>query len=192
MIELLTTTLPGVLSVVPRVLRDSRGYFLETYVLARFREAGVACEFVQDNLSFSGAGVLRGIHFQLGVDGRPGQAKLVRAISGRVIDVAVDLRRGSRTFGQWLQTELSAANQRALFIPAGFGHAFYALEPSHVLYKCSDVYRPERERGVAWNDPAIAVAWPGSAPMLSARDAALPRLAELGDADLPRAEEVTR
>jgi len=191
MISLLTTTLPGVLSVEPRVLRDSRGYFLETYVLPRFREAGVTCEFVQDNLSFSEAGVLRGIHFQLGVDGNPGQAKLVRAISGRVIDFAVDLRRGSSTFGQWLQTELSAANQRALFIPAGFGHAFYALDPSHVLYKCSDVYRPERERGVVWNDPMLAITWPGSSPIVSVRDASLPRLAELGDADLPGLE-VTR
>jgi dTDP-4-dehydrorhamnose 3,5-epimerase len=188
MIELCTTTLPGVLSVRPRVLRDSRGYFYESYVLPRFREAGITCELVQDNISFSEAGVLRGIHFQLGVDGNPGQAKLVRAVSGKVIDYAVDLRRGSRTFGQWLQTELSAANHHALFIPAGFGHAFFALEPSHVLYKCSDVYRPERERGVVWNDPTLAISWPGSSPVISGRDASLPRLAELGDADLPSME----
>jgi dTDP-4-dehydrorhamnose 3,5-epimerase len=189
MIELLHTALPGVFVVVPRVLRDRRGFFLETYVRPRFQEAGIACDFVQDNLSYSTAGVLRGIHFQLGWQGQPGQAKLVRAITGRIVDVAVDLRRGSPTFGQWVQTELSADNQRALFIPAGFGHAFYALEPSHVFYKCSDVYRPEQERGVVWNDPSLSIAWPGQSPQVSARDAALPRLAELSEADLPPSRE---
>ena len=185
MIDLLPAGLPGVLIVAPHVLRDSRGFFLETYVLPLFRQAGVASEFVQDNLSFSVAGVLRGIHFQLGVDGRPGQAKLVRAITGSVVDVAVDLRRGSPTFGQSVQTELSASNQRALFIPPGFGHGFYALEPSHVFYKCSDIYRPERERGVVWNDPTLAIRWPLAEPVLSGRDAALPRLSALSAADLP-------
>lgn len=185
MIELLETALPGVFVVEPRVRRDQRGFFLETYVRPRFQEAGIDCEFVQDNLSFSTANVLRGIHFQLGWRGQPGQAKLVRAITGRIVDVAVDLRQGSPTFGQWVQAELSADNQRAIFIPAGFGHAFYALEPSHVFYKCSDLYRPELERGVVWNDPSLSIAWPGQSPQVSARDAALPRLAALSEADLP-------
>jgi dTDP-4-dehydrorhamnose 3,5-epimerase len=185
MIEVNPTSLPGVLMLEPRILRDSRGYFLEAFVAPRLRPAGIACEFVQDNLSFSAEGVLRGVHFQLGSDGNPGQAKLVRAVTGRILDVAVDLRRGSASFGKCFGTELSASNGRALFIPAGFGHGFYALEPSHVLYKCSDIYRPELERGIAWNDPELAIAWPSRTPLLSPRDASLPGLAELADTDLP-------
>ncbi len=177
----LPTSLPGVSLLEPRVFADERGHLFEAYSERALREAGLDCPCVQVNHAFSRAGVLRGLHYQL----RTPQAKLVRALSGRILDVAVDLRRGSPTFGRWAAAELSAANRRQLFVPPGFAHAFCALEDAEVLYVLSAPYAPEDERGVAWDDPELAVAWPVSAPILSAKDARLPRLAALAVGDLP-------
>lgn len=176
--------LPEVLLVTPRVFRDERGFFLEAHSARRYRDAGVPCAFVQDSHSFSRAGVVRGFHFQL----QQQQAKLVTVISGRVFDVAVDVRRGSPTLGRWVFCELDGEARRQLFIPAGFAHGFCALQDSHVLYKSSDYYAPEHERGIAWDDPQLAVPWPVETPLLSARDRALPRLAELAPEELPARE----
>lgn len=171
------TALPGVLVLEPKVFGDARGFFLESYNRARFAEAtGVDVDFVQDNHSRSACGVLRGLHYQI----RQPQGKLVRVVSGAVFDVAVDLRRSSPTFGRWAGVELSAENQRQLWVPPGFGHGFLVLsETADFLYKTTDYYAPEHERGVAWNDPAIGVAWPlDGAPQLSAKDAAACLLAD--------------
>jgi dTDP-4-dehydrorhamnose 3,5-epimerase len=170
--------LPDVLVVEPPVFRDARGLFFETYHAERFREAGIADVFVQDNHSVSGRGVLRGLHAQA----KHPQAKLVRCVAGAVFDVAVDVRRGSPTFGRWVGVELSAENRRQLYVPAGFLHGFCVLGGgAEVVYKCSALYAPGDEIGVVWNDPDLAIAWPVSDPVVSAKDAALPRLAELAD-----------
>lgn len=165
-----------VLLLKPKRHGDDRGWFSETWNQARFEGAGISCTFIQDNQSWSKASlVLRGIHFQ-----RPpfAQAKLVRCLSGRIWDVAVDLRAGSPTFGQWVAAELSAENGHQLFIPAGFGHAFLTLEPEcSVAYKVDAPYAPEADGGFIWNDPQLAIDWPlphGAAPILSPKDAALP------------------
>jgi dTDP-4-dehydrorhamnose 3,5-epimerase len=176
------TALPEVLIIEPRVLADERGFFLEIHARHRLAEAGIDVEFVQDNLSHSRAGVLRGLHYQLGV----GQAKLITLASGRILDVAVDIRRGSPTFGRWEAVELDARAHWMVYIPAGFAHGFFSLEESDIIYKCSDRYRPELERGIAWDDPTLAIDWPSRAPLLSPRDAQLPRLAAVGAEDLPR------
>lgn len=179
------TEIPGVFLVEPEVYGDHRGFFMESYHKERFLELGIQDEFVQDNHSRSRAGVLRGLHYQLG---RP-QAKLVRATRGRVFDVVVDLRRGSPTFGRWVGAELSEENRRMLFSPPGFGHGFLVLsDVAEFQYKCSDFYSPEEERGIRWDDPSIAIAWPlaGIEPVLSERDLAWPHLANAADNDLPR------
>lgn len=178
------TAIPGVLLVEPVVHGDDRGYFLEFYHRKKFAELGIACDFVQDNHSRSRRGVLRGLHFQR----RKPQAKLVRVTEGEVFDVAVDLRRGSPTFGRWAADTLSAENKRMMFIPEGFAHGFYVLsESAEFIYKCSDFYAPEEERGIAWNDPEIGIPWPlaSGPPILSPRDRTFPPLAELPAADLP-------
>ncbi|MFN7232330.1 MAG: dTDP-4-dehydrorhamnose 3,5-epimerase [Brevundimonas sp.] len=165
--------------LAPRRFGDDRGWFSEVYVEGRWRAAGVADRFVQDNQSFSAqAGTLRGIHFQRGPHA---QAKLVRCVRGAILDVAVDLRAGSPTYGRHVAAELSAANGWQLYVPVGFGHAFVTLTPdTEVAYKVSDVYAPDCDGGVAWDDPAIGVDWPlpPGGPVLSAKDAALPRLAD--------------
>jgi len=169
------TLLPGVLLLEPRVFDDERGFFLETWNAARYRAAGVDAEFVQANHAHSRRGVLRGLHFQL----EHPQAKLVYAISGEILDVAVDLRRGSKTFGRWFGARLSGENHCQLFVPAGFAHGYCVIsESADVCYLCSDVYRPEGERGVRFDDPAIGVAWPPGEKLLSAKDRALPLLAD--------------
>jgi dTDP-4-dehydrorhamnose 3,5-epimerase len=173
------TPLPGLLLIEPDVHRDTRGYFLETHHQARYAEAGVTGPFVQDNLSHSVRGTLRGLHAQLAPRA---QGKLVRAVDGEMFDVAVDIRRGSPTFGRWFGTVLSGDNLRQLWIPPGFAHGFCVLsERIHVEYKCTDYYAPEHEVVVRWDDPAIGIAWPAAEPLLSGRDAAAPRLAELGE-----------
>lgn len=155
--KFLPTELPEVIVIEPRVFGDGRGFFLESWNAARFAEAGLDLTFVQDNHSRSAAGVLRGIHYQLT---KP-QGKLVRVTAGRAFDVAVDLRRSSPTFGQWVGVELSAENKRMLWVPPGFGHGFLSLEDgTDFLYKCTEFYVPEDEHCIAWNDPEIGIAWP--------------------------------
>lgn len=164
-----------VVRIVPRRFEDARGWFSETYQRDRFKAAGIDAGFVQDNQSWSKpAGTLRGIHFQTPPYA---QAKLVRCLKGRIWDVAVDLRSGSPTYGQWVSAELTAARGEQLYVPAGFGHGFLTLEPeTEVAYKVDAFYAPECDGGIAWNDPDLAIAWPlpGAAPELSDKDARLP------------------
>lgn len=170
--------IPGPLAIAPRRLEDARGLFAETYSRPAFAALGIAEEFVQDNHSVSPrAGTLRGLHFQ-----RPprAQAKLVRVTRGAVLDVVVDIRRGSPHFGRHVALELSAANGLIFYVPVGFAHGFLTTEPdTEVLYKVSDTYAPEAEGGIAWDDPALGIAWGEAAPLLSAKDRTLPPLAEL-------------
>jgi len=168
------TELPEVLVVEPTVHRDARGFFLESYNERRYREAGIADRFVQDNHSRSTRGTLRGLHAQL----RHPQGKLVRVIEGEIFDVAVNVRRGSPTFGRWLAVTLSSGNFRQCYIPPGFAHGFCVLTPvAQVEYKCTDFYDPGSEIGIAWNDPVLAIAWPVAAPVLSPRDSRNPVMA---------------
>ena len=179
------TAIDGVCLIEPVVHGDHRGFFMESYHSLRFAELGIADDFVQDNHSRSRAGVLRGLHYQLG---RP-QAKLVRATRGRVFDVVDDLRRGSPSFGRWVGAELSESNHRMLYSPVGFGHGFLVLsEVAEFQYKCSDYYAPDEERGIRWDDPTLAIDWPlgGLTPVLSDRDLAWPGLSEAAEDDLPR------
>ena len=172
------TELPGVVIIEPRIHRDPRGFFLESYHQKRYAEGGIPGPFVQDNHSHSVRGTLRGLHAQVV---RP-QGKLVRAVAGEMFDVAVDIRRGSPTFGRWVGVLLSGDNFRQLSIPPGFAHGFCVLsERVDVEYKCTDFYDPADELAVAWNDPAIGIRWPVAEPTLSAKDAAAPRLADLGE-----------
>jgi dTDP-4-dehydrorhamnose 3,5-epimerase len=170
--------------IIPRRFGDDRGWFSEIYNARRLAEHGITNTFCQDNQSLTRApGTLRGLHFQ-----RPPhtQAKLVRCLAGRIFDVAVDIRRGSPTFGRWVGIELSADNARQLFIPAGYAHGFLTLEPDcMVAYKVDDFYAAECDTGIIWNDPDIAIDWPlDGTPQLSAKDATLPALAAL-DVDFP-------
>ena len=173
------TRIAGVLLLKPKVFGDERGFFLESFSQKVFDAAvGGATHFVQDNHSRSSRGVLRGLHYQLDPHA---QGKLVRVTQGAVFDVAVDIRRGSATFGQWVGVELSATNQRQLWLPPGMAHGFLVTSGSaDFLYKATAYYAPEAERGIRWNDPAIGVEWPAfdTAPLLSAKDAAAPLLAE--------------
>jgi dTDP-4-dehydrorhamnose 3,5-epimerase len=174
----LETRLDGVVLLEPVVHGDERGFLVETFSAKAWAEAGVSGEFVQDNHSRSSAGILRGIHFQT----EPGQAKLVRCVRGRIWDVAVDLRRGSPTYGQWEGHELDDVSHRQLFVPVGFGHGFCVLSDlADVHYKVSSYYDPETEAGIAWNDPEVAVEWPLEDPQVSERDADAPRLSEIAD-----------
>lgn len=165
------TQIPGVMLLEPRVYGDDRGFFMESWNAATFAEAGLDLTFVQDNHSSSAAGVLRGMHFQIG---RP-QGKLVRVVAGAAYDVVVDLRRSSPTFGQWFGAELSARNRRILWAPPGMAHGFLSLQNgTEFLYKCTDFYSPDLERSLLWNDPDVGIEWPldGAAPQLSAKDVA--------------------
>lgn len=178
------TTLPGVLLIEPDIHADGRGFFLETYHAARYGEAGVGVTFLQDNLSHSTRGVLRGLHYQL----RSPQAKLVSVLQGRILDVAVDVRVGADSFGRWEAFELSSEARRQLYVPPGYAHGFYVLsETADVCYKCSALYDPEDDYGIHYADPELAIAWPVSEPVLSAKDRALPRLSAVAAGALPRA-----
>lgn len=165
-----------VVLVKPRVFRDERGKFLETYKKSEFEAFGIREVFVQGNHSISGQGVLRGLHYQAPPKA---QAKLVRAVLGEIFDVAVDIRRDSPSYGQWVAANLSAANRAMLFIPAGFAHGFCVLsEVAEVLYVAGDEYSPSHERGIIWNDPSLGIDWPVEKPILSAKDGAWPRLSD--------------
>jgi dTDP-4-dehydrorhamnose 3,5-epimerase len=178
--EALAFGIPGPLLIVPRVFRDGRGFFLETWSERDLAALGVAESFVQDNHSFSAAaGTVRGMHFQLPPRA---QAKLVRVLRGAVLDVVVDLRRGSPTYGRYAAAELSAAHARQVYVPAGFAHGFCTIEPgTEVAYKASDYYDPGLEQGIAWDDPDLALPWPVAVDraVLSDKDRRLPRLRDL-------------
>jgi len=184
--EFRKTALDGVVVVVPRRFGDDRGWFSEVYTPAPFADAGIEVDFVQDNESFSATpGTIRGFHYQLAPQA---QTKLVRVLRGRILDIAVDIRSNSPTFGEHVAVELSADLGNQLLVPAGFAHAFCTLEPDvHLAYKVSEVYAPDTERTIRWNDPAIGVGWPEwsrlgvRGPTLSSRDQAAPLLAEQPD-----------
>ncbi len=174
----LPTAIPDVVVVEPDVHRDGRGFFLETYHEAKYRAGGIAGPFVQDNQSKSAGGTLRGLHLQL----RRPQGKLVRAIAGEIFDVAVDVRRGSPTFGRWVGVTLSADNFLQCYVPPGFAHGFAVVsDTADVEYKCTAAYDRDSELGILWNDPALAVTWPVRAPLLSERDLSQPTLAQVMD-----------
>ena len=179
------TPLPGVFIIEPAVYGDNRGFFMESYSRRTFAALGLDRDWVQDNHSRSGRGVLRGLHYQVG---RP-QAKLVRTVVGTVFDVVVDVRRGSHTFGRWFGAELSAENKKMLYAPRGMAHGFVVLsDVAEFLYKVDDFRAPEEERSIAWNDPDIGIEWPlpeGVEPILSPKDTDCPRLAEMKDDQLP-------
>ena len=169
--NVIETGIPGLLVLEPKVFGDARGFFMESFNARTFAElTGVKTDFVQDNHSRSGRGVLRGLHYQV----QQPQGKLVRVAQGRVFDVAVDLRRSSPTFGRWYGVELSGENHRQFWVPAGFAHGFYVLSDSaDFLYKTTDYYAPQHERSLAWNDPTVGVQWPLEGdPLLSAQDLA--------------------
>ena len=176
------TRLPGVLLIEPRIFGDARGAFWETWNAARYTDAGVPATFVQDNVSRSSRGVLRGLHLQ-----HPqAQGKLVQVLQGEVFDVAVDLRRDSSHFGQWVGVTLTGENAEQLWIPPGFHHGFCVLSETVIFsYKCTDFYAPQAELGVLWNDPEIGIDWPLNDPILSDKDVALPRLRDLSQELLP-------
>lgn len=177
-----TTDIPGLVIIEPKVFGDARGFFKETYAAQRYAEAGVAEAFVQDNLSKSSRGVLRGLHLQ-----HPhGQGKLVQVLDGEVFDVAVDVRHGSPTFGKWVGVTLSAENHRQFYIPPGFAHGFCVTSETALFsYKCTDGYHPECELGVLWSDPDVGIAWPVEAPSLSDKDKVYPHLADIPKDKLP-------
>jgi dTDP-4-dehydrorhamnose 3,5-epimerase len=173
------TELPGVVVIEPDVHLDGRGFFLETYHADRYRAHGIDGPFVQDNHSRSAAGTLRGLHLQVT---RP-QGKLVHVVEGSIYDVAVDVRRGSPTFGRFVAVTLTSENFKQCYVPPGFAHGFCVVSPiAQVEYKCTDLYDPAGEIGIAWNDPALAIPWPTVTPILSPRDARHPTLAEIDDA----------
>ena len=176
--KLVETDLPGVLIVEADVVRDRRGFLFETYHATKFRAMGIAAPFVQDNYSRSSGGTLRGLHLQV----EQPQAKLVRAVAGEIFDVAVDVRRGSPTFGRWVGFALSAESFRQLFVPEGFAHGFAVIsETADVEYKCTEVYHPASEIAILWSDPALAIRWPIDDPVLSDRDRFAPTIAQISE-----------
>jgi dTDP-4-dehydrorhamnose 3,5-epimerase len=180
-VQVVSTAIPDVLIVEPDVHLDGRGFFVETYQAERYRQHGIDGVFVQDNHSRSVGGTIRGLHLQV----RRPQGKLVRVTEGEVFDVAVDVRRGSPSFGQWVAVRLTAENFKQCYIPPGFAHGFCVLSPvAQVEYKCTDFYDAAGEVGIVWNDPTIGIAWPVAAPLLSPRDQQHPMLAQL-TAELP-------
>jgi dTDP-4-dehydrorhamnose 3,5-epimerase len=180
--NVLPTDLPGVLIIEPKVFGDSRGFFFEIWNEERYQQAGIPPIGAQDNVSRSGRGVLRGLHFQYPEP----QGKLVYVLHGEVFDVAVDIRRGSPTFGRWAGCNLSEENRRQFYIPEGFAHGFCVLsEWALFAYKCSRCYRPDFETAIAWDDPGIGIQWPIREPLLSTKDRAAPRLADIPEGRLP-------
>lgn len=176
------TDLPGVLLIDPRVFKDSRGFFMETFHQKKYAEAGIDHAFIQDNYSHSTRGTLRGLHYQL----EHPQGKLVYVITGEIYDVAVDIRRGSPGFGKWVGQYLSDKNRRQIFVPEGFAHGFCVLsETADVIYKTTDLYNPDDEYGVLWSDPTIGIDWPVEVPVVSDKDKQFPGLKEAPEENLP-------
>jgi dTDP-4-dehydrorhamnose 3,5-epimerase len=181
--ERIDTSLPGVYEFRPTVFQDPRGFFMETYHQARFKQLGIEDSFVQDNHSRSGRGTLRGLHYQLN---RP-QAKLCRVVEGEALDVAVDIRLGSPTFGKSTSVTLSAKTHNLIYVPAGFAHGFLALtETVQFLYKCSDFYDRDDEHGVLWSDPDLNISWGIASPIVSEKDLKFPKLRDVSRELLPR------
>jgi len=179
------TKLPGVLVLEPDVFSDQRGYFLETWNSKRYENAGITGPFVQDNISFSTKGVLRGLHYQY----PQSQGKLVQVLSGQVVDIAVDIRAGSPTYGQWFSQVLSDTNHKQLYIPPGFAHGYCVTSETAVFsYKCTDFYNPATENGIIWNDPDLNIEWPIAKPVLSDKDSNYARLKDLAPEKIPHFE----
>lgn len=180
--ELMETPIPGLIVIQPKVFGDERGYFLESYSAARYAQAGISVNFVQDNVSYSSRGILRGLHFQ-----NPGtQGKLVTVLQGEAFDVAVDVRYGSPTFGKWYGLFLSGESKRQFWVPAGFAHGFVVTSEAALFsYKCDDYYQPQSEFSIIWDDPDIGIQWPVERPQLSAKDDRAKRLRDIHSADLP-------
>ncbi|KPA11914.1 dTDP-4-dehydrorhamnose 3,5-epimerase [Candidatus Magnetomorum sp. HK-1] len=165
--KVIKTSIPEVLVIETNIFGDERGYFMETHHQDRYSQEGIDCKFVQDNLSFSRKNILRGLHFQQKFP----QAKLISVIQGEILDIAVDVRPSSRTFGQWVGEILSEKNHKQIFIPEGFAHGFCVLSDlAYVYYKCSDIYHPEDETGLYWADPDIGIEWPVENPIVSSKD----------------------
>ncbi len=180
--KVIQTEIPGVLILEPQVFKDGRGFFMETYQKRKYEEAGITTSFVQDNLSFSTKNTLRGLHYQY----PHGQAKLVQVLQGSVLDVAVDIRRGSPSFGKWVSVELSDTNKRQFFIPSGFAHGFIVLtETATFNYKCSDFYSPADEQGIIFSDSDLDIHWPSGEYILSEKDTQYPRLHDISEEHLP-------
>lgn len=177
------TGLEGLLVIEPQVFKDDRGYFMETFQQNRYREHGINCSFVQDNLSYSVKNTLRGLHYQY----PHGQAKLAQVLKGEVFDVAVDIRVGSPTFGRWEGVVLSDTNGRQLYVPEGFAHGFCVLSDEALfLYKCSDIYSAKDEKGLLWSDPGLGIDWPVENPIMSAKDKNYNQLMDMPKDYLPR------
>jgi len=181
--EVIKTPIPGVVVVIPAVFKDKRGFFLESYRADRYEECGIPARFVQDNHSKSVKSTLRGLHFQ----NPKSQGKLVRVVQGEVFDVAVDVRLDSPTFGKHYATVLSAENMRQMYVPEGFAHGFCVMsETAEFEYKCTDLYAPECEVGIRWDDPMLAIEWPVEAPLLSEKDMTYPLLEDVPENLLPK------
>ncbi len=180
--KIMPVGLPEIVLIEPRVFEDRRGYFLETYQSQRYADLGMAAGFVQDNLSYSRKGVVRGLHYQL----QQPQGKLVMVLQGEVIDVVVDIRLDSPNFGKWSKNCLSAENHRQLYVPPGFAHGFMVTsETAIVLYKCTDYYHPGDEYGIRWNDANLGIDWPAVEAILSDKDGKYPALKDVSPAQLP-------
>lgn len=173
--KVVKTPLDGLLEIIPDVHHDERGWFFEFYKESEFQSHGITTRFVQENHSFTRKGIVRGLHFQ---SPPHAQAKLVSVASGKVLDVVVDLRRDSKTFGQTYACVLEGVRHNMLFVPEGFAHGFSSLEDSIFVYKCSDLYHPELEGGIAWNDPSLKIDWQINNPLVSAKDKSLPTMEE--------------
>ena len=188
-LKLINTSISDVLLLEPNVYDDSRGFFLETFHQSKYTDVGIDKTFVQDNYSHSKQGTLRGLHYQL----LHPQGKLIFVLRGEIFDVAVDIRRGSSTFGKWFGANLSAKNKRQIYVPDGFAHGFCVLsESAEVMYKCTDFYDAEDEHGIFWSDETLAIDWPVKTPVLSEKDSKFQRFTEIPEKDLPiyrRADE---
>jgi dTDP-4-dehydrorhamnose 3,5-epimerase len=181
--KIIPVDLPEIVLIEPKIFEDRRGYFLETYQTQRYSNHGIAVTFVQDNLSFSHRGVVRGLHYQL----QKPQGKLVMVLQGEIIDLVLDIRLGSPTFGKWSKNTLSAENHRQLYVPPGFSHGFAVTsETATVLYKVTDYYCPGDEYGILWNDAALGIDWPFTEAILSDKDAQFPSLQDVPEALLPQ------